>query len=57
MKNAQQKPPQNPSKLKEKTQFTQDIFILSSYCAFWRLSVKKENNSGGKFIEERPLQI
>ena len=27
------------------------------YCIFWRLSVEKENDSGGKFSQEQPLEI
>ena len=31
--------------------------IYRFYCVFWRLSVKKEINSVGKFTQERPLEI
>ena len=27
------------------------------YCVFWRLSVKRENNFGGKSSQKRPLEI
>ena len=33
------------------------IIILSLSRVFLRLSVKKENNSGSKFSQERPLEI
>ena len=39
----------------------QNTFIIHLfyrlYCVFWRSFVKKENNSGGKFSQERPLKI
>ena len=32
-------------------------FIVFIYCVSWKLSVKKANNSGGKFRQERPLEV
>ena len=39
------------------TQGKQNTFFYNLYCVFWRLFVKKENDSGGKFSQERPLEI
>ena len=50
----------NPLKWKEITHLNKVSKIhlfYHLYCAFWRLAVKKENNSDGKFTQEWPLEI
>ena len=59
MENARQKPSQNSFKSNEITQLTQGKKVLLFYCpsyVFWTLSLKKENNSGGKFGYKWPLE-
>ena len=54
------KPPQNPSKRKQITQLlklAKYIYFIVFIVKFWRLSVKNEYNSGGKFGQNRPLKI
>ena len=60
IENSQPKLPQNPSKWKEITQFTQgkqNTFILSSLLCILENTSQKRNNFGGKSSREQPLDL